>query len=73
MYLHAGEISIVGPALSSLDADLAFQEPQNVSATKDARRNAAHFAAAQEARNMLGEVLLYFASHDVLKGRCICR
>lgn len=45
---------MVGPALSSLDADLAFQDPQDATKAKDARKNAAHFAAAQEARNMLG-------------------
>ena len=52
--LFAGDIAVVGPALSALDADLAFQDRQTATKAKDARKNAAHFAAAQEARNMLG-------------------
>ena len=48
-----GEITIVGPALSSLDAELAFK--QEVGArSKDARKQAQANAAAQEARGMLG-------------------
>lgn len=43
----------MGPALSSLDADLAFK-PEAVARTKDARRQAQMNAAAQEARGMLG-------------------
>lgn len=53
--LCVGEISIVGPALSALDANLAFQDNQSATNVKDARKNASHFAAAQEARNMLSE------------------
>lgn len=48
-----GEITIVGPALSSLDADLAFKQ-EGVAGSKDARRQAQMSAAAQEARGMLG-------------------
>ena len=48
-----GEITIVGPALSSLDADLGFKQ-EGVPGSKDARRQAQMSAAAQEARGMLG-------------------
>ncbi|KAL0041621.1 hypothetical protein WJX79_009772 [Trebouxia sp. C0005] len=49
----AGEITIVGPPLSSLDAELAFH-PEAVARSKDARKQAQMAAAAQEARGMLG-------------------
>ena len=49
---------MVGPALSALDAQLNFQDPRDATKPKDAKRNASHYAAAQEARNMLGEALL---------------
>lgn len=48
-----GEITIVGPALSSLDADLAFKQ-EAVARSKDVRKQAQMNAAAQEARGMLG-------------------
>lgn len=47
----------MGPALSALDAQLNFQDPGDATKVKDAKRNASHYAAAQEARNMLGEPL----------------
>ncbi|DBA94847.1 hypothetical protein WJX77_009545 [Trebouxia sp. C0004] len=49
----AGEITIVGPPLSSLDAELAFQQ-EAVARSKDARKQAHMSGAAQEARGMLG-------------------
>ena len=49
----AGEITIVGPPLSSLDAELAFKQDTG-SRSKDARKQAQMNAAAQEARGMLG-------------------
>ncbi|KAL0049997.1 hypothetical protein WJX82_002413 [Trebouxia sp. C0006] len=49
----AGEITIVGPPLSSLDAELAFQQEAGPR-SKDARKQAQMTAAAQEARGMLG-------------------
>ncbi len=49
-----GEITIVGPPLSSLDAELAFQQ-EAVARSKDARKQAQMNAAAQEARGMLGK------------------
>ncbi len=49
---------MVGPALSALDAQLNFQDPRDATKPKDAKRNASHYAAAQEARNMLGEAFL---------------
>ena len=49
----AGEITIVGPPLSSLDAELAFKQDAGNRA-KDARKQAQMSAAAQEARGMLG-------------------
>ena len=52
-----GEITIVGPALSSLDADLAFRQ-EAVARSKDARKQAQMNAAAQEARGMLGGSLI---------------
>lgn len=53
MCVMIGEITIVGPALSSLDADLAFKQ-EAVTRSKDARKQAQMNAAAQEARGMLG-------------------
>ena len=52
-WVMLGEITIVGPALSSLDADLAFKQ-EAVTRSKDARKQAQMNAAAQEARGMLG-------------------
>lgn len=49
---------MVGPALSALDAQLNFQDPRDATKAKDAKSNASHYAAAQEARNMLGKPLL---------------
>ena len=49
-----GDIAVVGPALSALDAQLNYQDPRDATKPKDAKRNASHYAAAQEARNMLG-------------------
>jgi hypothetical protein len=50
-----GELAVVGPPLSSVDADLAFAQPERWGAkSKDAKSNARSFAAAQEARSMLG-------------------
>ena len=63
--LFAGDIAVVGPALSALDADLAFQDPRTATKAKDARKNAAHFAAAQEARNMLGTLVRCCCSEAV--------
>ena len=57
----AGEIAIVGPALSALDAQLAFQDPRTTVNPKEAKRNAAHYAAAQEARSMLGQLFPPFS------------
>lgn len=53
----AGELGVVGPALSSLDAPLAYQSPPPSAAwsAKDAKRAATQAAAAQEARSMLGQ------------------
>lgn len=51
----AGDIAVIGPALSSLDAQLSYQDPRNATKAKEARSNASHYAAAQEARNMLGK------------------
>lgn len=48
----SGQIAVVGPPLSCLDADLAFQSTG--AASKDARQAAQMNAAAQEARNLLG-------------------
>ena len=53
----AGEITVVGPPLSSLDAELAFQQDA-VTRSKDARKQAQMSAAAQEARGMLGTLLM---------------
>ncbi len=44
----------MGPPLSSLDAELAFQQ-EAVPRSKDARKQAQMNAAAQEARGMLGK------------------
>ena len=44
----------MGPPLSSLDAELAFQQ-EAVPRSKDARKQAQMTAAAQEARGMLGK------------------
>ena len=49
----AGEIAVVGPPLSCLDADLSFQGSTTAGA-KDARQAAQMNAAAQEARSLLG-------------------
>ena len=49
----AGNIGIVGPALTALDADVAFQGGIAARA-KDAVKAAQQTAAAQEARTMLG-------------------
>ena len=54
MCVTSGEITIVGPALSSLDADLAFKQ-EAVAGSKDPRKQAQMNAAAQEARGMLGQ------------------
>lgn len=51
----------MGPALSSLDADLAFKQ-EGVARSKDARKQAQVNAAAQEARGMLGASLLLDAA-----------
>ena len=53
MVIFAGEITIVGPPLSSLDAELAFR--QEFTGSKEARKQAQMNAAAQEARGMLGQ------------------
>jgi len=52
--MSTGEITIVGPPLSSLDAELAFQQ-EAVARSKDARKQAQMNAAGQEARGMLGK------------------
>ena len=52
--MSTGEITIVGPPLSSLDAELAFQQAAGPR-SKDARKQAQMTAAAQEARGMLGK------------------
>lgn len=49
----SGEIAVVGPPLSCLDADLAFQA-SGPAASRDARQAAQMNAAAQEARGLLG-------------------
>jgi hypothetical protein len=54
--MSTGEITIVGPPLSSLDAELAFQQEAGPR-SKDARKQAQMTAAAQEARGMLGKPL----------------
>lgn len=48
-----GEIGLVGPALSALDAHIGFAAGSAARA-KDAKTAARHAAAAQEARSMLG-------------------
>ena len=50
----AGEYALVGPALSALDADIAFTQAQPTMKAKDPRAAAQMHAAAQEARSMLG-------------------
>ena len=52
----SGEIVVVGPPLSCLDADLAFQASSSAPG-KDARQAAQMNAAAQEARSLLGAQL----------------
>jgi len=64
----AGDVAIVGPALSALDAQLAFQDPRNAVNPKEAKRNAAHYAAAQEARSMLGQLPNSFRLPISMKG-----
>lgn len=50
----AGEYALVGPALSALDADIAFTQAQPTMKARDPRAAAQMHAAAQEARSMLG-------------------
>ncbi|KAK9816598.1 hypothetical protein WJX72_002556 [[Myrmecia] bisecta] len=49
-----GEIALVGPALSAMDAELASNNSSQPVKPKDAVKAAQQHAAAQEARNMLG-------------------
>ena len=53
----AGEMAMVGPPLSAMDAELGFQmqNAQPSMKAKDAQAAARLHASSQEARSMLGE------------------
>jgi hypothetical protein len=48
------DVGVVGPALAVLDADLGFEVRGPARSAKDARHQQALYAAAKEARNLLG-------------------
>ncbi|KAH7615566.1 hypothetical protein Ndes2526B_g09687 [Nannochloris sp. 'desiccata'] len=48
------DVGVVGPALDVLDADLGFEVRGPARSAKDARHQQALYAAAKEARNLLG-------------------
>lgn len=48
------DVGVVGPALAVLDADLGFEVRGPAKSAKDARKQQALYAAAKEARNLLG-------------------
>ncbi|KAL4450201.1 hypothetical protein ABPG77_010870 [Micractinium sp. CCAP 211/92] len=48
------DVAVVGPALKVLDADLAFEVRGPARSAKEARKQAQKYAAAKEARSMLG-------------------
>ncbi|KAL4421597.1 hypothetical protein ABPG75_010888 [Micractinium tetrahymenae] len=48
------DVAVVGPALRVLDADLAFEVRGPARTAKEARKQAQKYAAAKEARSMLG-------------------
>jgi hypothetical protein len=50
----SADVGVVGPALDVLDADIGFEVRGPARSAKDARRQAAHYAAAKEARKLLG-------------------
>jgi hypothetical protein len=52
------DVAIVGPALSVLDADLAFEVCGPAKTSREARTQQQKYAAAKDARSMLGELLL---------------
>lgn len=48
------DVAVVGPALAVLDADLSFEVRGPAKSTKDAKKQQHMYAAAKEARSLLG-------------------
>jgi hypothetical protein len=48
-------VAVVGPSLKVLDADLAFEVRGPARSSKEARKQQQKYAAAKEARSLLGE------------------
>jgi hypothetical protein len=49
------DVALVSPALAVLDADLAFEVRGPAVSAREARKQQAKYAAAKEARGLLGE------------------
>ena len=49
------DVAVVGPTLKVLDADLAFEVRGPARSSKEARKQQQKYAAAKEARSLLGE------------------